>query len=377
MSVRATRLVIAREVREAARRKGIWALVILTFLASLALVVAPEFIPDGGGGERVMVAGVDDIDLTGALRSITDPELEVSTGGDRADVTAAVEAGDVDLGVVLTPRPTLIVEDEQSDLVSVVARVVADRVTAARLTEVGIDPDQVRAAFADAAPSIEPVDVDRRDKQGVAFVISMLLYLLTVILTSQVASAVAVEKANRVSEVLLAIIPPRALLFGKVIGIGCIGVITLAAGATPVVVKFLGGGDLPSGLGRTLAASAIWFVGGLALYLILAGALGALASRQEEAGSVVVPLTMILVASYVVAISSGESRLSEVLAYVPLTSPMIVPYRIAVGAGSIVEYVVSALLLAATVVFTARVGAVVFRRAIVRTGRRLSLRDVL
>jgi ABC-2 type transport system permease protein len=377
MSVRATRLVIAREVREAARRKGIWALVILTFLASTALVVAPEFIPDGGGGERVMITGTDDIGLTEALRSITDPELEVSTGSDRADVTAAVEAGDVDLGVTLTPGPTLIVEDEQSDLVSLVAQVVADRVTAARLTEVGIDPDQVRAAFADAAPSIEPVDVDRRDKQAVAFVISMLLYLLTVILTSQVASAVAVEKANRVSEVLLAIIPPRSLLFGKVIGIGCIGVITLAAGATPVVVKFVTGGDLPSGLGRTLTASAIWFVGGLALYLILAGALGALASRQEEAGSVVVPLTMILVASYVVAISSGESRLSEVLAYVPLTSPMIVPYRIAVGAGSLVEYVASALLLAAAVVFAARVGAVVFRRAIVRTGRRLTLRDVL
>ena len=41
MSARTTRLVIEREVREAARRKGIWALVLLTFLGSLTLVLLP------------------------------------------------------------------------------------------------------------------------------------------------------------------------------------------------------------------------------------------------------------------------------------------------------------------------------------------------
>ncbi len=205
----------------------------------------------------------------------------------------------------------------------------------------------------------------------------MVLYLLTVILTSQVASGVAVEKSNRVSEVLLAIVPPRSLLFGKVIGVGCIGLVTLLAAATPVVVKFAIGGDLPSGLGPILLASSIWFVGGLALFLTLAGALGALVSRQEEAGSVVVPLTMILVVGYLTALSAGDSAVGAIMAYFPLTSPMVVPYRVAVGAGTMVEYVVSAVLLIGAVVLAARVGAVVFRRAIVRTGRRLKLREVL
>jgi ABC-2 type transport system permease protein len=377
VSVRTTALIVEREVREAARRKGIWALVAATFLASLALVVVPELLPDGDD-RQVAIAGDDTIGLATALEAVDDPKIEVSTVPDREAATAAVESGDVDLAVVLgSTDATLVVEDEGAFVVDVVAGVVADRTVSARLTAEGIDADAVRAAFDDAAPAIEPVDVDRNDRQASAFVISILLYLLLVILMSQVANGVAVEKSNRVSEVLLAIVSPRSLLFGKVIGVGCIGLATLAAGAAPVIVKFAAGGDLPTGLVSSLAASSVWFVGGLALYLTTAGALGALAARQEDAGATVVPLTTLLVASYVVAISASESALSAVLAYVPLTSPLIEPYRIAIGAGSMVEYVLSAVILYASVIVVARVGVTVFRRAIVRTGRRLKLREAL
>jgi ABC-2 type transport system permease protein len=151
---------------------------------------------------------------------------------------------------------------------------------------------------------------------------------------------------------------------------------TLLAGVTPVFIRFAAGGDLPSGLGRTLAASAAWFIGGLALYLTMAGALGALVARQEEAGAVVLPLTMFLVVGYVIAISSADSSLGAVLSYFPPMSPMITPYRIAIGAGSPFEYVASAVLLVIAIVVVARVGAVIFRRAIVQTGRRMRLRDL-
>ena len=58
---------------------------------------------------------------------------------------------------------------------------------------------------------------------------------MLLLLTSQVASGVAIEKTNSVSEVLLAIVRPHALLFGKVIGVGLIGLFTLACGAIPVL----------------------------------------------------------------------------------------------------------------------------------------------
>ncbi len=366
---------IEREVRESARRKGVWALVILTFLGATALALAPNLF-DGDDTEQVMIVGPDGIGLARAFESVEQPTLEVSSGADRDAATTAIAEGDVDVAVVLGPEPVLLVEDVDSQLARTVADVVADRVATTRLTEAGIDPERVRDAFAGAVPVIEPIDVEREGREASAFGITLVLYILTVVLTSQVAGGVAVEKSNRVSEVLLAIVPPRSLLFGKVVGVGCIGLVTLLAGVTPVVIRLLAGGDLPAGLGRTLAASAAWFIGGLALYLILAGALGAMVARQEEAGAVVVPLTMFLVVGYIVAISAADTRLGAVLAYVPLLSPMIEPYRIAIGAGSPVEYVLSALLLVLAVVVVARVGAAVFRRAIVQTGRRLRLRDL-
>lgn len=376
MSGRAIRLVIEREVRESARRKGVWALVAFTFLGASALTLVPDLLPDDADSHTLMVVGDDDIGLRDALEASADPEFELSEADERAAALDAVAEGDVDIAVVLDDEPTLLVDEEGSQLVNLVAGIVADRVATVRLTDLGIDPADVQTAFADAVPAIEPVDVEREGRQASAFGITLVLYILTVVLTSQVASGVAVEKSNRVSEVLLAIVPPRALLFGKVIGVGCVGLVTLMAGVTPVIIRLATGGDLPAGLGRTLIASSAWFVGGLALYLIMAGSLGALVSRQEEAGAVVLPLTMFLVVGYLITVSAADSTLGAVLAYVPLLSPMIEPYRVAIGAGSPAEYAVSLALLVASVVVAGRVGAAMFRRAIVQTGRRIRWRDL-
>ncbi len=53
------------------------------------------------------------------------------------------------------------------------------------------------------------------------------------------------------------------------------------------------------------------------------------------------------------------------------------PTRIAIGVTSPVELAVSLGLLVAAVALTIRFGATIYGRAIVRTGRRLKLREVL
>ena len=61
----------------------------------------------------------------------------------------------------------------------------------------------------------------------------------------------------------------------------------------------------------------------------------------------------------------------------PLTSPLVMPARIAEGVATVPEMAASALLLVAAIALVTRFGAVVYGRAIVRTGRRLKLKDVL
>jgi ABC-2 type transport system permease protein len=203
------------------------------------------------------------------------------------------------------------------------------------------------------------------------------LYLLLLMLMIGVANGTAIEKANRISEVLLATVRPGSLLFGKVIGVGLTGILTITAGALPVVVKVVVGGDVPAGTWAAVAGGAAWFVLGLALYLTIAASLGALVERQEETGSVIAPLSMLLVGTYIVAQSAADTPLGTVMAYFPLTSPLIMPSRLALGVASPAEVVASLLIGLVAVVVVVRVGAVVYRRGIVRTGRRLRLREVL
>ena len=81
---------------------------------------------------------------------------------------------------------------------------------------------------------------------------------------------------------------------------------------------------------------------GLALYLTTAGALGALVERQEEAGSVLTPLSLLLIGTYVLAQSSADGSFGAVLAIFPFTSPIVMPARIALGDASAGEIVVVA-----------------------------------
>jgi ABC-2 type transport system permease protein len=143
------------------------------------------------------------------------------------------------------------------------------------------------------------------------------------------------------------------------------------------VVKLMIGGDLPAGIGGALAGSVIWFVLGLALYLLIAAALGAMVERQEEAGSAVSPLTAILVVTFIVAQGEADTVVGNVLAYVPLTSPIVVPIRLAMGESSAFELVMSVVILVLSVMLAARIGSRVYARAIVQTGHRLKLREVV
>ncbi len=375
------RLVAAREVREALRRRSFWVVAALLLVGSTAAMVLPEVLGDDGP-KRYKIATVDgsprlDAGLLSAVRAL-DATLEVRSVADRDAARAAVEEDDVDLAVVAGGERNTIVAGSGNDaLVAMVQQALTRESVRSRLEQLGVPGSEVDNVLAAPPPAVERLDPDSNERRAASGAISTLLYILLLSLSVQVATGTAIEKANRISEVLLAIVRPGALLFGKVVGVGIVGLATLACAIVPVLVKGAVGGDLPEGLGAAVVGSAPWVLIGSALYLTLGGALGALVERQEEAGSAVMPLTLALVGSFFVAQGAPESPLASVLAYFPLTSPLVMPARIAVGAATPLEMAISAGVGVAAVALVVRMGAVVYRRAIVRTGRRLKLREVL
>jgi ABC-2 type transport system permease protein len=383
--LRATGLVVTRELREAFRRKSVWITAGLFLLASTALVVLPEILGDGGGGtsDRAVATVGDVPDAFAAAAdqaaSAVDIALELEAITDADDATTRVEDGDLDAVVRFDAEPFTIVvsNDDDQRLIVALRQAVQAGTTIDMLVAAGLTDDQIAAVSAPVQTVVEVLDTERGGRQAVALGAALALYLLLLLLAIQVANGVAIEKSSRVSEVLLAIVPPRALLFGKAIGVGLIGVFTLAAGALPIVIRLLAGGSMPPGTGVTLVASIAYSVLGIALYLCLAGALGALVARSEEVSSAVGPLTMILIIGYLVGQAAAGTPVGTVLAMFPMTSPVVMPARVALDESSVIEVAVSLGILLVAVVIAVRFATVVYRRAIVRTGRRLKLRDVL
>jgi ABC-2 type transport system permease protein len=377
--VRELRLVIGRELTEAVRRRSFWLVIGFVLLLSTAGMVGPELIDSGPDSFQVGVVG-DAGQLEESLEggaALVDRGLDVQSFDDLDALRYGVE-GDVDVGVAPGDPPTVIVTaGEHQQLVGLVVQSLAVVDAQQRLADAGLSSSEIADVLAAPSPVVEELDESGAGRRAAAVILSIGLYILLFGLMMQVANGVAIEKANRISEVLLAIVRPGPLLFGKVIGVGIIGFLSLAVGILPVLVKLGLGGDLPEGIGGALLASFAWFVLGTALYLVLAGSLGALVERQEEAGSAVSPLSAILVASYLVAQTAPDSPVATALAYFPLSSPLVMPSRVADGASSGLEIAGSLALSVLAVVVVGRLGATVYRRAIVRTGRRLKWREAL
>lgn len=381
------RLVARREILEALRSKALWVTAGLLLAGSTLLVVLPEILGgDGGPGSRTIAATEDvdervidiideigtllDLDITVEQLAVTSAELDI--GRER------VLDGDLDALVRFdTDPPTVLVADDQDQLLlSVIREAVQSASVVGSLSAAGLDDTTIAAALSPTVPVIEVLDTEQGGRQFVALIAALVTYLLLLLLAMQIATGVAVEKSSRVSEVLLAIVPVRALLFGKVVGIGVIGLAVLAIGSAPVLVRFGLGASMPPGSGPTLAAAIGFSLLGLVQYLCLAGALGALVERSEDVNATVGPLTVILIAGYIAAQATSGTVVGLLLALFPLTSPMVMPARIALGEAAAVEVVLAVVLLGIGVMVAARFATVVYRRAIVRTGSRLRLRDL-
>ena len=373
------RLVIWREFHEALRRKAVWITAFVALAGATALMVIPELI--GSNNDRtVAIVGQPSPTLTHALVSAGRVSgLEVYETGypDAAAARSAVDHGDVDIAIVVGESPTIITKDTESRMVPVVRQALTVDATTARLRDAGLGPTQVEQVLSPVDVRLDVIRADRGGQVASATVVSLGVYLLIFMITAAVANAVAIEKANRVSEVLLAITSPRSLLFGKVIGIGVVGLLPFVCGAIPIVIKMVAGGSLPAGTGSAVAGGAAWFVLGAALYLMLAAALGALVERQEEVGGAMSSLSILLVSSYIIGQSAADSGLGSTLAYIPFSAPMVEPARLALGVSSAGEVAGSLTASIAAVAVAGRLASLLYRRAIVRTGARLHVRDVL
>jgi ABC-2 type transport system permease protein len=373
---RMTWLVAQHELRARTRAKSARVFTAILLVAVAAAVVIPALV-SGGGAKRVGVVGGD----TAALRRTVKLAGRVLDRDVQAVPLPSVAAGrtglrDGSLEAVLVDGREVLVKQRAAEGVSsdseTGARVLAQ--LAATGGKLPVQPSALPIRALEPPPSLTP------RLTGMAVIV--LIYLLIFVYGQRITQGVGDEKQSRVVEVLLATLRPTQLLTGKMIGIGLVAMAQV--GAALAVFLLLGlavGSDLVRGVaGGVVAVGALWFVLGYAFYCTAFAAAGSLLSRSSDAANVSTPLAIPLIAAYGISFSvlfGHVSAFYRVLAYFPPTAPVAMPTVYAVGAASALDIVVSAAITVAATVAMTWLGGLIYQRAIMRTGERVRLRQVL
>ncbi len=385
-------LVAGREIRQRVRGRVFRVATLLLLLAVAAAVVIPVATRGKSHPQQVGVVGtltprLHQAITTAAARVKTD--VHVVAQKDVTGADAALRAGRIDVAVVdgerLVVKRTVTSGDTSrtAQFTTALAELlgVNKAVRAARLTA-----GQV-AALARAEPvpiaALEPRRANTAARTTSTVGVIVLFIMLTQYLTWTLIGVME-EKSSRVVEVLLAAVRPLQLLAGKVIGIGV--VVFAQATVTAVVALGLGqavGSDLLHGSAPlVLLAAVVWLLLGYCFYCWLYAAAGSMAERQDQVQSLAVPLALPMIAAYIISITviSADNPAPTwftVLAYLPPTAPFAMTALVGLGSATWWQFTLSALITAASSVFVARFAAAVYKRAILRTGRRVRLREIV
>lgn len=226
---------------------------------------------------------------------------------------------------------------------------------------------------------------------ALGYIVMFILYLAIVLYGVNVMRSVVTEKTSRVVELMVAATKPRELLFGKILGVGAVGLtqvlawfvmaIVLITFRGPILAVFglHGGFALPPLTPLDGVVIISDFVLGYFFYAALYAAVGAMVSSDQEAQQAQTPITMLLVLSIIcVQLVANDPRATGpvVLTLVPVTSPILMPMRWLLGGASGAQVILSFAILTASTWLVALASARIFRVGILMYGKRPSLREV-
>ena len=305
-------------------------------------------------------------------------EVTVVEVDDRAAAESALREDEVDAWLHPTDDGWELTSEssEQGSLTDVVEVVVQQQVLADNAAEVGTTVESLQAGSTVTTAFLRGDAEKAGVAEAVGFVFVFLFYFAALVFGMQLASSVIEEKQSRIVEIIAAAIPVRHLLAGKVLGNTALAVIQLMV----YLVVGLVGLSFTSykSYVPALSGPTAWFIGFfLAGFIALAclwAVAGSLASRTEDLQATSTPLTMLMLVMFFGGLSL-DGRGQVIASFVPPVSAVVMPKRILAGGVEWWEPLLALGLLAAFAAVTVWVGERLYRRALLQTGGRVSLRQ--
>ena len=388
-------LVASREIRERVRARAfqIGTVIILAVIAGA--IVIPTLTASKQQVQYVGVVGQATPALITTIHAASKSvgaAVMVLPGLDRQAADDALASGRIDLAVIdgeaiLVKTPvaatdtstTAQVVDALAQALGIVKAEQAAHLTSGQISAL----EETRPLPIQSLQSSGIGGRAHKSANGVSIIGLILVFMLLSQYDGWILLGVMEEKSSRVVEVLLGTVPPLHLLAGKVLGIGLVAFAQASAAVVfaLALADAIGSNLLHGTAPVVLVSTLVWLVLGYAFYCWVFAAAGSTSERQDQAQSLAVPLTLPIVFGYVMALiaaSSGSaSEFFKVLAYLPPTAPFAMPVLVGLGEVSWWQFAASVVISIICTIGVARFAANIYRKAILRTGSRVRLREVV
>ena len=224
----------------------------------------------------------------------------------------------------------------------------------------------------------------------VVYVLTFIVYMTVIQFGSVVATNVVKEKSNRAMELLVVTVSPRTLIVGKVLALS-VGVLIqmgLIIGGLFAGLK-INSSKYSDNLKhiienmnlKVLGVGVVFALTGFVMFMFMYAAFASLVSKIEDVnGALTVPMLIFMGAffvNYYIMSSTGDTKLAEILSYVPFTSYFVMFTRFAISHVSMNDLAVSYGILVGSTLIIALISVRVYRLATLRYGQKLNFFKLL
>lgn len=217
----------------------------------------------------------------------------------------------------------------------------------------------------------------------------VLFYILIAMFGNQMLTSTTEEKENRVIEMILTTIQARTLIIGKILSLLLLALVQMIVILVPTIILYFAFRDtlsipnldltnIPLDPGRIIVGALIFAASFLMFTGILVGIGAATPTAKEASGFFGAVMLFIFGPLYAVTlfISSPDAGIVKFLSFFPLTAPIPLMLRNAVGNLSPLEAVIGVAVLGLSAVIALSVSIRLFRYGALEYSKRLSLKSI-
>jgi ABC-2 type transport system permease protein len=392
------------------------AFVIMTIILAVLLIVAgnlPYLIDKLGGGDKATKVGYAEGQQPQIVQGLKEyyavlpkPDIELVSVPSEDKLKEALKNGDIGGYLTFTENPEMGFPKATYNAKSAFAGGSASSLTAALqqiktniiVKDSGLTGAQKKQLFAPVSLNTQKVSFTNKmgkseEEQGMAIGLTycmIILLFMAVMITGQlIATEITAEKSSRVMEILVTSVSPLKQMWGKILGTFVVAVVQLAV----LIGAFIINLTMPQNAGSldkfgihlnqidpTLLVYAIFFfLGGFFLYATLFAAVGSIVSRTEDLGQAVLPITMLTLVGFYIAmfgLTHPDHILIQVCQYIPFFSPFLMFLRIGLSEPAWWEITLSVAILIASILAIGWLSAKIYRVGVLMYGKRPSFKEI-